>query len=86
MARLDNTATDKQQADNGCESARNERPSAHSSVTLQRFITAKTCLPTPAGPDKNWARILTEMAVEFAGNFHRGASRQRRFHPPPAKG
>jgi hypothetical protein len=30
----------------------------------------KTCLPTPAGPDKNWARILTEMAVEFAGNFH----------------
>ncbi|WP_154067037.1 hypothetical protein [Pseudomonas sp. CC6-YY-74] len=30
----------------------------------------KTYLPTPAGPGKNWARILTEKRCEFAGNFH----------------
>ncbi|MDM8347806.1 hypothetical protein P8H27_02715 [Pseudomonas sp. sp1636] len=69
MARLDNTATAKP-AGNGGESAGDEQISARFSPVLRMFISAKTHLPIPAGVDKNWARILTEMRSEFAGNFH----------------
>jgi hypothetical protein len=68
MARLDNTATDKQ-AGNGCESAGNEQLTARSSPTLRSFITAKNLFADARRSRQKLGAHSNREALRVCGQF-----------------